>query len=240
MIFCVEDDEAACGMMLYTLRASGFEAEGFHDGASMFARADEVVPELILLDIMLPGDGGLEVLSRVRADARLRSVPVIVESARGTEYDKVTGLDLGADDYLAKPFGMMEMVSRVKAVLRRASPSHESALVSGEIELDDSRHAVSVRGEPVSLTPREYSLLRFLMENEGLVFSRDRLMSAVWGDGWIGESRTVDVHIGTLRAKLAPNGDRIETVRGVGYRLSAEPISGLPHRSRSTSDRSPA
>lgn len=223
MIFCVEDDNGIRNMMLYTLRASGFEAEGYANGEMFFQALSTTRPELVLLDIMLPGEDGLSILSRLRNDVSTADIPVIIASAKGTEYDKVIGLDSGADDYLAKPFGMMEMVSHVKAVLRRtarhALPAPDMPLRLGDLELDPTRHIVTVSGVRVQLTLKEYDLLRLFMENVGRVFSRDRLLEAVWGSDFLGETRTVDVHIGTLRDKLGLCGSYIETVRGVGYRM---------------------
>lgn len=220
MIFCVEDDSGIRNMMVYTLRASGFEAEGLPDGAALFAALASTRPDLILLDIMLPGEDGIRILEKLRADAATEALPVIMASAKGTEYDKVVGLDLGADDYLAKPFGMMEMVSRVKAVLRRTGRDPtDKPLRLGALELDPARHTVTAAGARIQLTLKEYELLRLFMENAGRVFTRDRLLEAVWGSDFFGETRTVDVHIGTLRDKLGECGRYIETVRGVGYRM---------------------
>lgn len=220
MIYCVEDDTAIRELMVYTLKASGFEARGFADAKDFWDAVDSEVPGLVLLDIMLPGEDGITVLEKLRNRADTRAVPVIMASAKGTEYDKVTGLDRGADDYLAKPFGMMEMVSRVRAVLRRsAAPQDDKTLRSGNIELNIGEHCVIANGIDVQLTLKEFELLRLFMENPGHVFSRESLLSRIWGEDFIGESRTVDVHIGTLRAKLGEAGDSIETVRGVGYRM---------------------
>lgn len=222
MIFCVEDDSSTRELMLYTLRASGFEAEGFYDGKALFAALAEKRPDLIMLDIMLPGEDGISILERLRASSATAEIPVIMATAKGTEYDKVIGLDKGADDYLVKPFGMMEMVSRVKAVLRRApGPVRTHVLRLGEIELSPDEHTVTVSGERVQLTLKEYELLLKFMENRGMVFTREQLLSSVWGSDFIGESRTVDVHIGTLRMKLGAQGEHIKTVRGVGYRMEA-------------------
>ena len=220
LIFCVEDDSGIRDLMIYALNAAGFEAEGFPDGASFWEAFREDTPELVLLDIMLPGEDGISILKRLRSDGN--QVPVIMATARGAEYDKVIGLDLGADDYLAKPFGMMEMVSRVKAVLRRVSPvSRNEVLSHCGIQMDTAQHMVTVDGARVEFTFKEYELLRKFMENPGRVFTRDQLLASVWGDSYTGETRTVDVHIGTLRTKLGRCGDCIETVRGVGYRLGA-------------------
>ena len=220
MIYCVEDDTAIRELMVYTLKASGFEARGFADAKDFWDAVDSEVPNLVLLDIMLPGEDGITVLEKLRNRADTRAVPVIMASAKSTEYDKVSGLDRGADDYLAKPFGMMEMVSRVRAVLRRsAAPQDDTTLRSGNIELNIGEHRVIANGIDVQLTLKEFELLRLFMENPGHVFSRESLLSRIWGEDFIGESRTVDVHIGTLRAKLGEAGDSIETVRGVGYRM---------------------
>ena len=215
MIFCVEDDNSIRELMLYTLKASGFAARGFEDGAALFAALEEESPELILLDIMLPGEDGISILKKLRA---LSTVPVILATAKGTEYDKVVGLDGGADDYLVKPFGMMEMVSRIKAVLRRTA-STASVLRMGALALDTAAHTVSVGGQRVSLTLKEYELLRLFLSHPGRAYSRDQLLSLVWESEYVGETRTVDVHIGTLRTKLGPCGVYIRTVRGVGYRM---------------------
>lgn len=219
MIFCVEDDESARELMLYTLNAAGFEADGFADAASFWSAMKGSMPELVILDIMLPDEDGISILKKLRALSF--DIPVIMETAKGTEYDKVIGLDLGADDYLVKPFGMTELVSRVRAVLRRAGKSRPDVLRVGRIVLDQSSHTVSLGDEQVELTLKEYDLLRLLMSNPGKAFSRDMLLDAVWDTEYGGETRTVDVHIGTLRTKLGSEGDRIKTVRGVGYRLEA-------------------
>ena len=227
MIYCVEDDAAIRDIEVYALRSTGFEAEGFENGEELFAAVKKRLPELIILDVMLPGEDGLEILKRIRFSALTRSVPVIMATARGEEYDKITGLDSGADDYLVKPFGMMEMVSRVRAVLRRAggtSPAREAApLALGPLTLDTAAHTVSVGGRGVTLTLKEFELLRTMMAKPGVVFTRDRLLSEVWGTDYDGETRTVDVHIRTLRQKLGEAGGLIGTVRGVGYRMEAQP-----------------
>ena len=223
MIYCVEDDAAIRDIEVYALRSTGFEAEGLETGAELFAALKKRLPELIILDVMLPGEDGLEILRRLRLSAVTRNVPVIMATARGAEYDKITGLDSGADDYLVKPFGMMEMVSRVRAVLRRTSPTRtEEPLAICDIRLDPGTHTVTVAGRAVTLTLKEFELLRSLMEKPGTVFTRDRLLSEVWGTDYDGETRTVDVHIRTLRQKLGEAGGMIGTVRGVGYRLEAE------------------
>ncbi len=223
MIFCVEDDNAIRDLMIYTLNASGYEAMGFSDGKAFFEALAVRTPQLIMLDIMLPGEDGLTILKRIRSHSLTADIPVIIATAKGTEYDKVIGLDLGADDYLAKPFGMMEMVSRVKAVLRRAArKSAASTLRNGGLELNTGEHTVSVYGKRVQLTLKEFELLKKFMSNLGLVFSREQLLSSIWGADFIGETRTVDVHIGTLRTKLGVCGEYIETIRGVGYRMEAK------------------
>lgn len=220
MIFCVEDDRAIRDLMIYTLRTAGFEAKGFADGAAFFEALKEETPSLVMLDIMLPGEDGITILKRIRSSRFGGSLPVIMASAKGAEYDKVLGLDLGADDYLVKPFGMMEMVSRIRAVLRRTASSSEShVLCIGNLELNPGEHRVISGGERVELTLKEYELLKQFMESPGRVFSRDQLLCSVWGSDYIGETRTVDVHIATLRAKLGACGGYIQTVRGVGYRM---------------------
>ena len=220
MIYCVEDDEGIRNMVVYTLNASGFEACGFEDGKGLFAALANETPELLLLDIMLPGEDGITILKKLRAENATKRLPVIMATAKGTEYDKVIGLDLGADDYLCKPFGMMEMVSRVKAVLRRCTPKEENEVLTLKtLLLNHGERSVKIDGEAVSLTVKEYELLRFLLKNRGKVFSRDQLMSEIWGENFMGESRTVDVHIGTLRAKIGRYGECLQTVRGFGYKI---------------------
>ena len=224
MIFCVEDDNSIRDLMVYTLNIAGFDAMGFADPASFWEAMRDTVPELIVLDIMLPGEDGISMLKKLRAAPTTAKIPVIMATAKGTEYDRVIGLDLGADDYLTKPFGMMEMVSRIRAVLRRASPKTAPAVLrQGSILLDESRHTVEVDHHAVSLTLKEYELLRLFMENPGQVFTRDRLLAAVWGGEYYGETRTVDVHVGTLRTKLGAAGELLQTVRGVGYKLEDAP-----------------
>ena len=219
MIYCVEDDSSIRELMLYALRASGFEAEGFCDGNALFQALGQTKPQLILLDIMLPGMDGIEILKKLRGNPATASVPVIMASAKGTEYDKVVGLDLGADDYLAKPFGMMEMVSRIRAVLRRSAPPADRPLQIGRLRMDPMAHTVYAGENRVELTLKEFDLLRLLMEHPGRVFTRDQLLERIWSTDYLGETRTVDVHIGTLRTKLGSCGGMIATVRGVGYRM---------------------
>lgn len=223
MIFCVEDDSSIRNLMIYALNSAGFNAEGFADGGALFETLKLRTPELIILDIMLPGEDGITILKRLRAASQTSDIPIIMASAKGTEYDKVIGLDWGADDYLAKPFGMMEMVSRVKALLRRVSKAEETGLIkSGCIEMNTGEHTVSVSGERVTLTLKEYELLKKFLVNPGIVFTREQLLQSIWGLDFIGETRTVDVHIGTLRTKLGSFGNCIETVRGVGYRMEVQ------------------
>ena len=221
MIYCVEDDAGIRELVVYTLTVSGLAAKGFPAPEDFWAAMQSERPELILLDIMLPGEDGISILKKLRANPATADIPVIMATAKGTEYDKVIGLDLGADDYLAKPFGMMEMVSRVKAVLRRSSPKTADKLTAGNIEIDRLRHKVTVNGAEAVLTLKEFELLLVLAENTGVVFTRDQLLQKVWGQDYAGETRTVDVHIGTLRTKLGEAGGCIETVRGVGYRMEA-------------------
>ena len=219
MIYCVEDDGAIRELMIYTLQASGFEAQGFESDADFWPAMKEQKPELVILDVMLPGEDGLTILRRLRSSPATADIPVIMATAKDSEYDTVIGLDSGADDYLVKPFGMMEMVSRIRAVLRRSGSRQPVLLSRGMITLDESRHTVTVAGKAVSLTLKEYELLKLLMENPGRVFTRDNILSGVWGIDFPGETRTVDVHIGTLRTKLEKAGDYIRTIRGVGYKL---------------------
>ena len=222
MIYCVEDDSAIRDLMVYTLRASGFEALGFENDTGFWAAMKEQRPEMILLDVMLPGEDGLTILRKLRSSPVTSDIPVIMATAKDREYDKVIGLDSGADDYLAKPFGMMEMVSRIKAVLRRAGSHQKLVLSCGIISMDENRHTVTVDGKPVLLTLKEYELLKLLMESPGRVLTRDIILQSVWGIDFSGETRTADVHIGTLRTKLEKAGDYIQTIRGVGYKLEAE------------------
>ena len=222
MIYCVEDESAIRDLMVYTLQVSGFDAQGFENDADFWAAMKEQRPELIILDVMLPGEDGLTILRKLRSSPVTTDIPVIMATAKDSEYDKVIGLDSGADDYLAKPFGMMEMVSRIKAVLRRAGNRQPVILSYGMIVLDENRHAVTIDGKAVLLTLKEYELLKLFMESPGRVFTRDNILSSVWGVDFAGETRTVDVHIGTLRTKLEKAGDYIRTVRGVGYKLEEE------------------
>ncbi len=223
MIFCVEDDSSIRELIVYTLKSTGFESVGVGDGDELFAKLQTTTPQLILLDIMLPGQDGLQILKKLKSAPSTKHVPVILVTAKGSEFDKVIGLDTGADDYIAKPFGMMEMVSRVKAVLRRSAPQEEKTLFHcGDIVLDVKRHTVHTANEEVLLTFKEFELLRILMQNSGIVLTRDHLLERIWGYDFDGETRTVDVHIRTLRQKLGVHGNLISTVRGVGYRIGAE------------------
>lgn len=218
MIFCVEDDAGIRELMQYTLQTAGYETQGFSCGEELYAALRETMPELILLDIMLPGEDGISILKNLRGDPLTSAIPVIMATAKGSEYDKVLGLDSGADDYLTKPFGMMELISRVKAVLRRAAPK-EPELRIGGICMYTNAHTVTADGNSVSLTLKEYELLRTFLRYPGFVFSREQLLKTVWGADFAGETRTVDVHIATLRTKLGACGDSIRTIRGVGYKL---------------------
>lgn len=221
MIFCVEDDAGIRDLMIYTLNASGFRAVGFENAKEFYTALADTVPELIMLDIMLPGEDGISILKRLKADARTADIPVIMATAKGNEYDKVIGLDLGADDYLAKPFGMMEMASRVRAVLRRSGRAAEKQQLIrvGGLEMNLGEHIVTADGIRIQLTLKEFELLRTFMTNPGRAFTREQLLSSVWCEDFLGETRTVDVHVGTLRQKLGACGKYIRTVRGVGYKL---------------------
>lgn len=221
MIYCVEDDANIRDLVVYTLQNTGFEAKGFGEGRALKKALAEETPELILLDIMLPGEDGIQLLQQLRASAKTKRIPVIMVTAKGSEYDKVRGLDLGADDYVAKPFGMLELVSRIRAVLRRSNMGEgkDKQLHCGVVTLDLEKYKVSVNGREVTLTLKEFELLRRLMEHPDVVHSRDRLLEEVWGYDFYGETRTVDVHVRTLRHKLGEAGEQIETVRGVGYRI---------------------
>lgn len=220
MIYLVEDDDSIRELVIYTLQTTGFQAKGFACAKDFWKEIKVQVPKLVLLDIMLPDEDGLTILRKLRESAQTAKLPVMMLTAKGTEYDKVVGLDSGADDYVAKPFGMMELVSRVKALLRRAEPEQKAASYQvGAISVDLGKHSVKVNGETVSLTFKEFELLCYLMENEGIVLTRDQLLSKIWGYDFDGETRTVDVHIRTLRQKLGDASTYIETIRGVGYKL---------------------
>lgn len=221
MIYLVEDDANIRELVIYTLRQSGLEAEGFERPSEFDRACAEKLPRLVLLDIMLPEEDGLSILRRLRADPATKKTPVMMLTAKGSEYDKVLGLDQGADDYLPKPFGMMELLARVKALMRRVEDTpKETEYVLGELYVCPTKHTVTVGGEPVTLTKKEFDILQMFLENRGIVLSRDRLLNTIWGYDFDGENRTVDVHIRTLRSKLGAAGSHIETVRGVGYRIA--------------------
>ena len=223
MIYCVEDDDSIRELMLYTLKASGFEGKGFPDSIEFWLAMEGIKPDLIMLDIMLPGEDGMSILKRLRSNSETKKIPVIMATAKGTEYDKVMGLDSGADDYLAKPFGMMEMVSRIRAVLRRtqddANGKKDGILTFGNVAINLNQHIVMVDGREVEMPLKEFELLRLFAENPGIVFTREKLLSNVWDMDYMGETRTVDVHISSLRTRLGEWGRAIKTVRSVGYRL---------------------
>lgn len=223
MIWCVEDDASIRDIELYTLCSTGFEARGFEDGGAFLAALETERPELVILDVMLPGMDGVELLRRMKAAVRLADIPVIMATAKGAEYDKIQSLDLGADDYLVKPFGMMEMASRVKAVLRRCRPvSPAKQLTAGGLTMDLEERTVTADGARILLTYKEFELLRLFLSRPGVAFTREQLLSDIWGVDYTGETRTVDMHIKTLRQKLGDYGAMIETVRHIGYRLEAK------------------
>ena len=220
MIYCVEDDDNIRELVIYTLETTGLKARGFAEGSAFMEALAFDTPELILLDIMLPGDDGLELLKKLKSSPKTKSIPVIMVTAKGTEYDKVIGLDSGADDYVTKPFGMMELVSRIKAVLRRSGKVEDRIdMEFSGVRMDIKKHEVTVDGKQVALTLKEFELLEKLMRNQGIVLTRDQLLTEIWGYDFDGETRTVDVHIRTLRQKLGAKGEIIQTVRGVGYRV---------------------
>lgn len=223
MIYCVEDDSNIRELVVYTLESTGMKACGFPDGTAFMKALAFETPELVLLDIMLPGEDGISLLKKLKSSAKTKDVPVIMVTAKGAEYDKVIGLDSGADDYVTKPFGMMELISRVKAVLRRTKREVKNEQYEiRNLVLDQKKHEVRVDGTPVMLTLKEFELLELLIRNKNIVLSRDRLLEEVWGYDFDGETRTIDVHIRTLRQKLKTAGDLIETVRGVGYRMGGQ------------------
>ncbi|MCD8371150.1 MAG: response regulator transcription factor [Clostridiales bacterium] len=220
MIYLVEDDNSIRELVIYTLQTTGFAAKGFACAKDFWEAMKDSAPSLVLLDIMLPDEDGLAILRKIRENSHTAKLPVIMLTAKGTEYDKVLGLDSGADDYIPKPFGMMELVSRVRALLRRTEPERKGGVRScGPIVVDMDRHTVHVNGNPVTLTYKEFELLSYLMDNEGIVLTRDQLLSRIWGYDFDGETRTVDVHIRTLRQKLGVASNYIETIRGVGYKM---------------------
>ncbi len=223
MIWCVEDDASIREIELYTLRSTGFEARGFEDGGTFLAALKTERPELVILDVMLPGMDGVELLRQMKAAALYADIPVIMATVKGAEYDKIQSLDLGADDYLVKPFGMMEMVSRVKAVLRRCRPAPAAKqLTAGNLTVDLEERTVTADGTRILLTYKEFELLRLFLSRPGAAFTREQLLSSIWGVDYAGETRTVDMHIKTLRQKLGSYGGMIETVRHIGYRLEAK------------------
>ena len=223
MIWCVEDDASIREIELYTLRSTGFEARGFEDGGAFLAALETERPEIVILDVMLPGMDGVELLRRMKAAAHLANIPIIMATAKGAEYDKIQSLDLGADDYLVKPFGMMEMVSRVKAVLRRCRPTPAAKqLTASGLTVDLEERTVTADGARIPLTYKEFELLRLFLSRPGVAFTREQLLSDIWGVDYAGETRTVDMHIKTLRQKLGDYGRMIETVRHIGYRLEAK------------------
>ena len=221
MIYLVEDDQNLRELVTYTLSSLGMAATGFAVPSAFWAAMQRETPQLVLLDLMLPEEDGLSVLKKLRDSAKWARLPVIILTAKDSEYDRVVGLDRGADDYVTKPFGMMELVARIKAVLRRVDPATEEIYRAGTLELNAVRHTVTAAGQPVTLTRKEYDLLRLLLQNPGMVFTRDQLLDRVWGYAFNGENRTVDVHIRTLRQKLGDAGECVETVRGLGYKLNA-------------------
>lgn len=220
LIYCVEDDDNIRELVIYTLQSANYQAEGFENAEKFYKGLNKKKPDLILLDIMLPDEDGISILKRLKANHDTKKLPVIMLTAKASEYDKIKGLDLGADDYVSKPFGVMELISRIKAVMRRThTVERENVLSIGGIELDNEKHTVSVNHELVSLTYKEFELLYNLMINRDLVMSREKLLDLVWNTGYEGESRTVDVHIGSLRQKLGASGALIQTIRGVGYKI---------------------
>ncbi len=230
MIWCVEDDSSIRDIEVYALTSTGFDAKGFEDGDSFWNALQSEKPDLVVLDVMLPGKDGVTLLKLMKGSDEFRDIPVIMATAKGSEYDKIQCLDLGADDYLVKPFGIMEMVSRVKAVLRRCKPVKNTKLLQLEgLVLNPDEHTVTVDGERVVLTYKEYELLHLFLSQPGIAFTREQLLSSVWNAEYLGETRTVDMHIRTLRQKLGEYGHIIETVRNVGYRLEYKQRESSPH-----------
>lgn len=220
-VYCVEDDESIRNLIIYALKNNDdFDVIGFEDGKTFFDNLDQL-PDIILLDIMLPDEDGYEILSKLKSNSKTMDIPVIMLTSKTSEFDKVKGLDMGADDYIPKPFGVMELISRINAVLRRTKPAEvkEESLNIGNIQMDVKRHKVTVDGKEIHLTFKEFELLNYLMSNQGIVLSRDKIMNTVWGFDFQGESRTVDVHIRTLRIKLGDSGKLIKTIRNVGYKI---------------------
>lgn len=222
MIWCVEDDASIRDIEVYALSSAGFAARGFEDGSSFYAAitGEEEKPQLIVLDVMLPGIDGIELLRRIRANAALKQIPIVMATAKGSEYDKIQGLDLGADYYLTKPFGVMELISCVKAVLRRCGAEDEKGTLNAcGISMNTLEHTVSADGERITLTYKEYELLKLFLSHMGTAFTREQIMELIWGTDYMGETRTIDMHIRTLRQKLGKCGESIKTVRNVGYRM---------------------
>ena len=231
MIICVEDEQNICELEVYTLESVGFEAMGVGCGKELYTELERMaehgnLPELILLDIMLPDEDGLSILRQLRSDVRFAGIPIIMATAKGAEFDKVKGLDGGADDYIVKPFGMLELVARIRAVIRRCGKHVETdtndIITVGNVEIDSTKHVVKVDGEEVVLTLKEFELLKKLAFHPGIVFTRDKLLNDIWGYEFYGETRTIDVHIRTLRQKLGAAGEMVETIRGVGYRWTGK------------------
>lgn len=224
MIWCVEDDKNIRDIEIYTLNSTGFKAMGFSNGSDFFKALEKDIPDLIILDIMLPDMDGVEILKRLKKISATEKIPVIMATAKGMEYDKIQSLDLGADDYLVKPFGMMEMISRIKAVLRRCQTDDdkEKILKYGEIIMNLRQHIITINNKEISLTYKEFELLKYFLENIGNVLTRDNIFNKIWGNEYIGESRTIDVHVRTLRQKIGIYGEKIKTIRNVGYRMEAE------------------
>ena len=223
MIWCVEDDASIRDIEVYALQSTGYEAKGFEDGTSFLKEVKNQKPERGVLDVMLPGIDGITLLQKLKEDPETREIPVVMATAKGAEYDKIQGLDLGADYYLTKPFGVMEFVSCVKAVLRRCQPRQvEHLLKTGGLIVNIDEHTVTIDGERITLTYKEFELLRLFLSHPGMAFTRDQLFNEVWGMDYCGDTRTVDMHIRTLRQKLKDYGELIETVRNVGYRLEAK------------------
>ncbi len=221
MIYLLEDEDNIRDLVVYTLNSAGLETTGFSRASEFWKAIESAVPSLLLLDIMLPDEDGLSILRKIRSDKKLKKIPVILLTAKGSEYDKVIGLDAGADDYIPKPFGMMELIARVKALLRRTTPDEEpSDFTIGELFVSIGKHQVFVNNVEVTLTLKEFELLKLLLENMDMVLTRDSILSKIWGYNFDGETRTVDVHVRTLRQKLGKCGDVIETIRGVGYKIS--------------------
>lgn len=221
-IYCVEDDEGIRELVIYALENNGFQAEGFEEGTQFLAKVKESIPDLVILDIMLPGENGWKILEILKDDSKLKDIPVIMLTAKSAEYDKVRGLNMGADDYITKPFGVMELISRVRAVLRRTNPSTSISMLSlNGVEMDYDKRRVTKEGELINLTYKEFELLYYLLKNQDIVLSREALMNHIWGYDFEGETRTVDVHIANIRQKLGSKGEIIQTIRNVGYKAGS-------------------